>query len=136
MPNLRPVFAITPFAIGRLSTTASGAEANGSSDVEALSPAGTKVAFFSNSTDLLPGDTSNAYDAFVKDLTTGELTRVSVSAAGVYGTDRRRASPVRFLRAERGWCSAISRPISSECHPHDAYRPNCPTTGGFPMAEK
>jgi TolB protein len=40
------------------------------------------VAFLSDATNLVPGDTNGKTDAFVKDLTSGLITRVSVSSAG------------------------------------------------------
>ncbi|WP_168220526.1 hypothetical protein [Azospirillum thermophilum] len=40
-----------------------------------LSPDGTKVAFHSDSGDLVAGDTNRYFDVFVKDLQTGEVVR-------------------------------------------------------------
>jgi hypothetical protein len=48
-----------------------------------LSTDGTKVGFASRSTNLDPADTENEWDAYVKDLTTGNITLVSTSDAGV-----------------------------------------------------
>lgn len=51
-----------------------------------FSPDGTKLAFMSNATDLLPGDTNSTSDYFVKDLSTGAVTRISTSANGGEGS--------------------------------------------------
>jgi Tol biopolymer transport system component len=48
----------------------------------ALSGDGRFVAFVSNSTNLVPGDTNGAYDVFVHDLVSGATERVSISTAG------------------------------------------------------
>ncbi|MCC2653770.1 MAG: hypothetical protein K0Q60_3936 [Microvirga sp.] len=48
----------------------------------ALSADGTRVLFSSLADNLVPRDTNGTYDTFVKDLRTGEVTRVSVSASG------------------------------------------------------
>ena len=47
-----------------------------------MSADGRYVAFDSYATNLVPNDTNAQEDAFVKDLTTGNVTRVSVSSAG------------------------------------------------------
>jgi Tol biopolymer transport system component len=48
----------------------------------AISADGTKVAFISDGANLVPNDTNGAYDVFVRDLTTGVTTRVSVTSHG------------------------------------------------------
>ena len=53
----------------------------------AISADGRYVAFDSWEPDLVPGDTNNSFDVFVRDRTTGELERVSVDSAGVEGDD-------------------------------------------------
>ncbi|MBR1123356.1 PD40 domain-containing protein [Bradyrhizobium lablabi] len=73
-------------AITRISVDAAGAQANqGGVGKLAFSPDGSKVAFVSGSSNLITGDTNSAEDVFVKDLTTGAITRVSVDAAGAQG---------------------------------------------------
>jgi Tol biopolymer transport system component len=48
----------------------------------AISADGTTVAFISDGSNLVPHDTNGAYDVFVRDLTTGMTTRVSVTSKG------------------------------------------------------
>ncbi len=47
-----------------------------------ISDDGTRVAFTSDASDLVPGDTNRASDAFVADLSSGDITRVSVTSGG------------------------------------------------------
>lgn len=69
----------------RLSTDASGNQANSNSMDPVFSPDGSKVAFTSYASNLVPSDTNGAYDIFVKDLTTGAVTRVTTDSAGNQG---------------------------------------------------
>ena len=71
-------------AITRVSTDAFGGQANGASfgTVHYFSPDGTKIVFSSAASNLVPGDTNNAQDIFVKDLITGAITLVSADVNG------------------------------------------------------
>lgn len=73
---------LTTGAITRLSITASGAQANGSSTNGALSPDGHRLLFSSLASNLVPGDTNNSPGIFIKDLGTGVTTRVSTTSSG------------------------------------------------------
>jgi Tol biopolymer transport system component len=67
----------------RVSVSSAGAEANhGSFWLPAISADGHFVAFFSDSTNLVPGDHNGVRDFFVRDLKRGQTTRVSVSSTG------------------------------------------------------
>ncbi|MCP1746181.1 VCBS repeat-containing protein [Bradyrhizobium japonicum] len=86
MTNSAPVFTAgggSDDAFTRVSTSATGAQADGASVQAAFSPDGTKVAFASYADNLVPGDTNGAPDVFVKDLSTGAITLVSTDASGV-----------------------------------------------------
>lgn len=70
----------------RVSLGPDGIQGNGDSDRgSAISPEGRWVAFSSNASNLVAGDTNNRYDVFVRDLQTGATSRVSVNSAGVQG---------------------------------------------------
>jgi uncharacterized delta-60 repeat protein len=69
-------------AVTRVSTDAAGAQGNGASVRPAFSPDGSKIAFFSDATNLVVGDSNGVTDAFVKDLATGAITRISTDGAG------------------------------------------------------
>ena len=57
------------------------------SGAAAISADGRYVGFISLDDALVPGDTNNSYDVFVRDRSTGGLERVSLSSAGVEGND-------------------------------------------------
>lgn len=59
-----------------------GGEANLESDKPAISADGRFVAFQSQATNLVAGDTNNSIDIFVRDRVTGTTTRVSVDSQG------------------------------------------------------
>ena len=67
----------------RLSVGPNGAQADGRSFVPALSSDGRYAAFYSDASNLVAGDSNNARDVFVRDLQSGETTRVSIGPAGV-----------------------------------------------------
>ena len=59
---------------------------NGASDLPSISTAGTKVAFFSDSTNLDPADTDNVCDVYLKNIRNGDISLVSTSSPGVKAT--------------------------------------------------
>ena len=67
----------------RVTSSKDGTESNGNSEGYAISADGTKVLFDSSADNLVGGDTNRAFDIFVKDLTTGEVTRVSTNKDGI-----------------------------------------------------
>ena len=73
--------------IDRVSVSSVGIQADGNSEEPAISSDGSIIAFISEATNLVPGDTNNAQDIFVNDLNTGITERVSVDSAGIQGDD-------------------------------------------------
>jgi len=69
-------------AVERVSVSSLGQQADKSSSSPAISADGRFVAFVSNATNLVPGDTNNRADIFVYDRQTATIQRVSVSSAG------------------------------------------------------
>ena len=69
--------------------------ANGFSDRPSISDDGRYVAFHSQADNLVPDDTNDRLDTFVRDMVTEETTRVSVGDEGQQGN-------------EHGWVSALS----------------------------
>jgi len=69
-----------PGDLTRVSVDSSGAEANGRSFSGQLSADGRYVVFVSAATNLVPDDTNNAEDVFVKDRQTGAATLVSAAS--------------------------------------------------------
>jgi len=68
--------------IVRASTDSNGVQANDESYVGAMSADGRYVVFESDASNLVGDDTNGQRDIFVKDLVTGELTRVSTDSNG------------------------------------------------------
>ncbi|HVM12047.1 MAG TPA: hypothetical protein VM638_06195 [Actinomycetota bacterium] len=67
----------------RLSESAQGEQGNHESTHSAISHDGRFVAFASQSSNLVPGDTNGSLDIFVRDLVGGTIERASVSSTGV-----------------------------------------------------
>ncbi|HLF40540.1 MAG TPA: hypothetical protein VI854_03590 [Acidimicrobiia bacterium] len=72
-------------AVTRASVASNGSQGNNSSKDSSISGDGRFVAFWSDATDLVDGDTNAIKDVFVHDRQTGTTRRVSVSTAGVQG---------------------------------------------------
>ncbi|OZV81054.1 hypothetical protein CA850_13005 [Micromonospora echinospora] len=66
----------------RVSVSTTGDQANGFSRASAISADGRYVAYHSLATNLVPDDTNDEIDVFVRDRATGTTTRVSVSTNG------------------------------------------------------
>jgi Tol biopolymer transport system component len=83
-PALIPVDppAATAPSTRRISTSATGGQGDQGSEWPVWSPDGTRIAFPSNATNLVPGDTNGQLDIFVKTLATGAIQRVSTDGNG------------------------------------------------------
>jgi hypothetical protein len=85
---LRDVFVvdIQTRVVTRVSVASGGAQLTGGvSSNGSLSADGAIVAFQSNATDAVPGDTNNQGDVFVRDLQTATTTRISLGPGGTQG---------------------------------------------------
>jgi len=78
--NVPPVIVDASSATAPLSATA--ASVFTSPSTANFSPDGTKVVFTSSLISLVSGDSNNTMDVFIKDLQTGEVTRININAAG------------------------------------------------------
>jgi hypothetical protein len=72
-------------ATERVSVDSAGGQANDRSGASAISGDGRFVAFGSDSSNLVSGDTNGARDVFVHDRQSGATERVSVDSAGIQG---------------------------------------------------
>lgn len=81
------VYEITSGKISRASVASDGTESNNHSSQPSISADGRYVAFTSNATNLVSGDTNADADIFVHDRTTGQTTRVSLGAGNTEGND-------------------------------------------------
>ncbi|MCJ2033265.1 Hint domain-containing protein [Methylobacterium sp. J-068] len=78
----------------RVNVASDGSQATGGASANSsISADGTRVAFASNANNLVTGDTNNATDVFVRDLTAGTTTRVSVSTGGAQSTGGSSSAP-------------------------------------------
>jgi Tol biopolymer transport system component len=77
-----PAAAAGPGSTARVSTATGGEQANGRSFVPAISADGRFVAFYSEASNLVSDDTNAARDVFVRNVQTGQTTRLSVSSTG------------------------------------------------------
>lgn len=77
----------------RVSVGSGGAQADGPSSRPAISADGRFVAFVSEATNLVSGDTNGKADAFVRDTQAGTTTRVSVGAGGAQADAETRDGP-------------------------------------------
>ncbi len=68
-----------------VSSSATGAAGNGFASNGSYSPDGLSIAFYSSSSNLVPGDANGRWDVFLKSLTTGAVRLVSVGVAGAQG---------------------------------------------------
>ena len=73
---------LTTGAIVRVSTTADGSQSNNHSHATTFAAPDGKIAFNSDADNLVPGDTNGAEDLFIKDTTTGAITRVDTASDG------------------------------------------------------
>jgi len=69
--------------VQRVSLTWDRKQANNGSSQPSFSPDGKKIVFYSEATNLVPGDTNGNPDVFVRDLSTGAVSRANVSRTGV-----------------------------------------------------
>src|SRR5436309_4754669 len=74
----------------RVSVASGGTEGDDASLGSALSADGRFVAFDSDASDLVAGDTNGVSDVFVHDRQTGTTERVSVASGGAQGNGRNR----------------------------------------------
>ena len=72
----------------RVNIAHDGAQANSFSVSPSMSADGQVIAFESSATNLVPGDTNNREDVFVRDLQTGVTVRVSIGPNGVQADER------------------------------------------------
>jgi len=71
----------------RVSVTSNGTQGNYGSGSPSISGDGRYVAYYSEASNLVTGDTNNAYDVFVYDTQLNTIRRVSVASNGTQGND-------------------------------------------------
>ncbi|MBM4080995.1 MAG: hypothetical protein FJ278_14920, partial [Planctomycetes bacterium] len=89
----------------RVSVSSSGDDADGRSSAPALSADGDYVAFQSEATNLVPGDTNSSEDVFLYHRSTATVQRVSVSSSGGQADQ---ASSAPALSSDGGYVAFVS----------------------------
>ena len=78
----------------RVSVSGTGAQGNSQSSADDISENGRYVVFASWAANLVPGDTNNQWDIFLRDRVTGSTTRVSVASDGTQSNGLSNSSEV------------------------------------------
>jgi hypothetical protein len=90
----RSAMAQGPGTTERVSLASGGAQGNGSSYYSYISADGRYVAFYSEASNLVSGDTNGYADIFVHDRQTGQTSRVSIASNGTQGNGDPAWSPI------------------------------------------
>jgi Tol biopolymer transport system component len=116
----------------RLSQAPDGSAANGRSEHPTISADGRWVAFASNASDLVSGDTNGGWDIFVWDRTTGELSLLGLTGPGVGGYY---SGP--SISADGRWITYVRLGNTAEVYVADRLdgttRAVSAAAGGFPV---
>ena len=80
----------------RVSVASDGSQASGASYGVAMSGDGQTIAFSSLANDVVPDDTNNVSDVFVRDMSAGTTTRVSVTPLGAQASGTSGVGPFAF----------------------------------------
>src|SRR6266480_1144362 len=89
-----PGWAGSPATTELVSVSSTGQQGTDQSASPSISANGRFVAFESDAPNLVPGDTNGKRDVFVRDFTTNQTQRVSVSSAGVQGNKHSRHASI------------------------------------------
>lgn len=106
----------------RVSLTSAGADPNGATPAETVSDTsspemsldGRWVAFSSDASNLVPGDSNLAADVFLRDLETNKLKRVSVNANGAQANDASHSPSLSVDGRYLGFVSAATNLVSGD----------------------
>lgn len=101
-------------AVTRVSVDNAGVQSNGNSYNPLFTPDGTKIVFTSNATNLVSGDANDTGDVFIKDLTTGLVTNVTVTDTGIQANDFCFATDVSSDGSKVLFLSRASNLVSSD----------------------
>jgi hypothetical protein len=91
-----------------VSVDSSGVQSNGTSNRPSVSADGRFVAFFSNASNLVPGDTILTYDCYVHDRLSGATTCASVDSNGVPGNGTNNPPSTCAISADGRWTAFTS----------------------------
>ena len=103
----------------RISVSGSGVQGDDGSYDPSISADGRYVAFTSAATTLITGDTNGCTDVFVRDLTTGQLSRASSSSSGGVGNGNSFDPTVSADGRYIAFTSAADNLIANDTNVHD-----------------
>lgn len=101
-------------ATSRVSVDDSGAQGNLDTVAPSISDDGTVVAFSSGASNLVPGDTNDVFDIFLRDLVAGTTTRVSVKGSGNQSNGHSHAPSVGADGSEVAFFSDATNLVSGD----------------------
>jgi len=108
-----------PGTTERVSVDSAGSQGNKNSWADAISGDGRYVAFHSEASNLVPGDTNDGFDVFVHDRQTGVSERVSVDSAGNQGNNVSGWPAIsgdgRYVAFESSASNLVAGDINSHC---------------------
>jgi uncharacterized repeat protein (TIGR01451 family) len=102
----------------RVSVSSSGAEGNGHSRIPTVCADGRLVAFFSEASNLVPGDTNGELDIFIRDALTKQTTRISVDNLGVEGNGASYSPSISADCRFVGFVSSASNLVPGDTNGH------------------
>ncbi|MEU8981808.1 hypothetical protein [Streptomyces sp. NPDC048309] len=109
----------------RVTVSATGEQGTGSSTGPYLSADGRYAAFGSEAPNLVPGDTNDAPDAFVRDLRTGRVERVGVATGGAQADRGSQAVAIsadgRYVVFVSTATNLVDRPVPGPDWAQDVY---------------
>lgn len=114
--------------VERVSLSSAGAQGNGASFYPVLSADGRWVAFRSDATNLITGDTNGVGDIYLRDRQTGTTTRISVATGGAQSN----AKSDRPAISDDGASSSTSRMPATSSRPIRTPRPTSSSSTGSP----
>jgi len=116
----------------RVSMDSAGNQGNGNSHLPAITDDGRYVAFQSEASNLVLGDTNGYFDVFVHDRQTGETTRISLGSAGNQGNGNSLWSAVsdggRYVVFQSYASNLVPEDTNNVCDTNwdGTYDDNCP----------
>lgn len=106
----------------RLSVASGGSQGNGRSDLPTISRDGRYVAFYSEATNLVYGDTNGRADTFVRDVVAGTTRRVSVASGGGQGNGDSAFASISDNGQQVAFSSAASNLVNGDGNGvHDVF---------------
>ncbi len=115
-------------ATTRISVDSTGIQGNKASLAPSISPDGRFVAFESNASNLVPGDTNGFTDIFVHDRKSHQTTRVSIDSGGIQGNNFSMSPCISSSGRFVAFMSGASNLVAADTNSHyDIFVHDCHT---------